>query len=43
MTQGKMTPWHCHPETEELSYLIEGECLVKVGDEERHVTAGGTS
>lgn len=42
MTQGKMTPWHAHPDSDEFSYLIEGECRVKVGDDERLVAAGGT-
>jgi len=41
MTQGKDTPWHLHPDSDELTYLLEGECLVRVGDDERTVTTGG--
>ena len=42
MERGKTTPWHRHPESDELSYLIEGECRVNVGGDERTVTAGAT-
>jgi quercetin dioxygenase-like cupin family protein len=41
MTQGKMTPWHCHPDNDELVYVLEGEILVNIDGEERRVTAGG--
>lgn len=43
MTQGKMTPWHCHPHTDEVVYVIEGEILINIDGEERHLTAGGVS
>lgn len=42
LTAGKMTPWHCHPHSEELTYLLEGECLVNIDGEERRVGAGAT-
>jgi quercetin dioxygenase-like cupin family protein len=41
LTQGKMTPWHCHPDSDELGYLLEGEVDVNINGEERRVTAGG--
>jgi quercetin dioxygenase-like cupin family protein len=41
MTAGKMTPWHAHPDSDEATYLLEGECRVKVGDDERVVSTGG--
>src|SRR6478672_6094901 len=25
LTQGKMTPWHCHPDSDEAIYVLEGE------------------
>ena len=42
MTEGKNTPWHCHPHSDEVAYLVEGECRVKVGDDERVVGAGAS-
>jgi quercetin dioxygenase-like cupin family protein len=41
MTQGKMTPWHAHPESDEFIYLLEGECMVNVDGQKQRVTAGG--
>ena len=41
MAQGKMTPWHCHPNTDELVYVLEGEILVNIDGEERRIGAGG--
>ena len=41
MTQGKNTPWHCHPDSDEVTYLIEGECLINVDGDERIMGAGG--
>ena len=41
MTQGKMTPWHAHPNSDELIYLIEGECDVNIDGHEQRMTAGG--
>ena len=40
MTQGKMTPWHAHPNSDELIYLIEGECDVNIDGNEQRVSAG---
>jgi quercetin dioxygenase-like cupin family protein len=42
MTEGKNTPWHMHPHSEEASYLLEGQCRVRIGDDERVVSAGAT-
>ena len=42
MTQGKLTPWHLHPNSDELIYMLDGEARVKIADEERLVTAGST-
>jgi len=41
LTEGKMTPWHCHPETDETIYVLEGELDVNVDGDERRITAGG--
>ena len=42
MTEGKMTPWHEHPDSDELSYLLEGAVDLKIGDGDvERVTAGG--
>lgn len=41
MTEGKVTPWHCHPEHDELIVLLEGECIVNIGGNKQHVTSGG--
>jgi quercetin dioxygenase-like cupin family protein len=43
MAQGKTTPWHCHPDTDELVYVLEGEILVNVDGRESRVTSGGMS
>ena len=40
LTEGKMTPWHCHPEADETIYVLEGEIDVNVDGEERRITAG---
>ena len=42
MTQGKMTPWHCHPDSDELIYLLEGECRVNIDGHEQVLGAGST-
>jgi quercetin dioxygenase-like cupin family protein len=41
MDQGKTTPWHCHPDSDECSYLLEGECEVNIDGDVRSVSAGG--
>lgn len=42
LAEGKMTPWHNHPDSEELTYLLEGTCLVNVDGREQRVDAGGS-
>lgn len=42
MTEGKMTPWHCHPASDELTYLIEGTCHVNIDGRKQIVEAGST-
>ena len=41
MSEGKMTPFHRHPDADELIYVLEGEILVRSGDREDRVGAGG--
>jgi uncharacterized protein YjlB len=41
--QGKMTPLHCHPDADEMLYVLEGEILVRIGDREERVGAGGVT
>jgi uncharacterized protein YjlB len=36
-----MTPLHCHPDADEVTYLLEGEILVRIGDREERVGTGG--
>jgi quercetin dioxygenase-like cupin family protein len=42
VTRGKTTPLHCHPDHEEVVYVIEGELLHEGGGVERRVGRGGT-
>jgi quercetin dioxygenase-like cupin family protein len=42
MTEGKMTPWHAHPDSDEFTYLLEGTCRVNVDGTEQVVDAGGS-
>lgn len=41
MTGGKMTPFHTHPDADEVFYVLEGEIVVHVDGEEHVVKAGG--
>jgi hypothetical protein len=41
LTQGKTTPWHCHPDSDETVYLLEGECDINIDGHERRIAAGG--
>ena len=41
MVQGKTTPLHSHPESDETMYLLEGEILMHMDGFERRVSAGG--
>src|SRR5688572_18767568 len=41
MVKGKMTPLHCHPEADELTYILEGEVIVNHDGKENRISAGG--
>ncbi len=41
LTGGKMTPWHVHPDSDEFSYLLDGEVEVDIDGERRRVATGG--
>ncbi len=41
MTQGKMTPLHAHPDSDETVIVLEGEILVHTDGVEHVVAAGG--
>jgi quercetin dioxygenase-like cupin family protein len=41
MVKGKCTPLHCHPEADELSYVLEGEIIVNHDGKETRIGAGG--
>ena len=41
MTAGKMTPLHAHPDADEVTYILEGEILMRIGDRDQRVGAGG--
>jgi quercetin dioxygenase-like cupin family protein len=41
MDQGKMTPLHTHPESDESMYVLEGEILMHMDGQEHRVAAGG--
>ena len=43
MTEGKMTPLHSHPDAEEMTYVLEGEILMRIGDREERIAAGGVT
>jgi quercetin dioxygenase-like cupin family protein len=43
VSQGKCTPFHAHPEADELTYVLEGEILVQIDGTETVVGAGGLS
>lgn len=43
MVQGKTTPLHRHPEAAELTYVLDGEIVVKVDGVETRVGTGGVS
>jgi quercetin dioxygenase-like cupin family protein len=42
LVEGKMTPWHCHPDTDELAYILEGELEVNIDGDIRRLGAGST-
>jgi quercetin dioxygenase-like cupin family protein len=41
MEQGKTTPLHRHPESDETMYVLDGEILVHMDGENHRVAAGG--
>src|SRR3954468_2436422 len=41
LTQGKMTPWHCHPDSDEAIYVLEGDVDVNIDGDEQRLTTGG--
>jgi quercetin dioxygenase-like cupin family protein len=41
MSEGKMTPLHSHPLADEMTYVLEGEILMRLGDREQRVGPGG--
>ncbi|WP_433786803.1 cupin domain-containing protein [Actinomycetospora sp. CA-101289] len=41
MEQGKTTPLHRHPESDETMYVLDGEILVHMDGEDHQVAAGG--
>lgn len=41
MDQGKMTPLHTHPDSDETAYVLEGEILVHMDGGEHRIAAGG--
>ena len=41
LTEGKMTPWHCHPDTDEAIYVLEGVIDVNMDGEQQRVRDGG--
>ncbi len=43
MTQGKMTPLHTHPESDETMHVLEGEILMHMDGVEHRVGVGGTA
>jgi uncharacterized protein YjlB len=40
MEQGKATPWHAHPDSEELIYLLAGEVDLNIDGKTQRMTAG---
>ena len=43
MEQGKMTPLHTHPDSDETMYVLDGEILMHLDGQEYPVAAGGTA
>jgi quercetin dioxygenase-like cupin family protein len=41
VVRGKTTPFHLHPNNDELTYVLDGEIRVRIGDAEHVVRAGG--
>jgi quercetin dioxygenase-like cupin family protein len=43
MTQGKNTPYHRHPDHDDMVYVLEGEILVNIEGQEHRVGPGGVA
>lgn len=41
MEQGKCTPLHTHPESDETMYVLEGEIVMHLDGQEHRIAAGG--
>ena len=41
MAEGKMTPFHTHPQADEAFYVLEGEIIVHIEGEQHVIGAGG--
>jgi quercetin dioxygenase-like cupin family protein len=41
MDEGKLTPLHTHPDSDETMYVLDGEILVHLDGSEHRVSAGG--
>ncbi|MEO7235978.1 MAG: cupin domain-containing protein [Lapillicoccus sp.] len=41
MEQGKMTPLHVHPDSDETMYMLEGEILMHLDGRQERVATGG--
>ncbi len=41
MDQGKMTPLHSHPDSDETMYILDGEILMHMDGQEHKIAAGG--
>jgi quercetin dioxygenase-like cupin family protein len=41
LTEGKMTPWHCHRDTDEAIYVLAGAIDLNIDGEQRQVGEGG--
>lgn len=41
MEQGKMTPLHTHPDSDESMYVLEGEILMHMDGKEHRIASGG--
>jgi quercetin dioxygenase-like cupin family protein len=41
LTEGKMTPWHCHRDTDEAIYVLDGAVDVNIDGDLQRVNGGG--
>jgi len=41
MTEGKVTPFHIHPDADEAFYVLEGEIVVHADGQDHHISSGG--